>query len=278
VIGVYWQRHMRIGLVGLVAVAATAFASTKGSAQTRLPADQSPAGIQMGVSTNLIPVGSDFAGTQIAVFGTIENPDKFAQVLNEYSIVVTVTGPIDDIVVRRKARVFGVWMNRESRVYRAVPSFYALASNRALPAIADDTVLKENRIGIDNLPLNLLSSGTQTFISPQPEFASSLRRLRREDNLFTEDPTGVVFLGSSLFRATLPIPSNAPIGQYTVSAYLFREGSLIADRSDNFRIERAGFESMMFTLAHVYSYWYGVIAVLAALATGWLASIIFGRN
>lgn len=247
-------------------------------AQTVPSPENLPEEIQMGISTDVIPVSSDFAGTRIAVFGTIENPDKIGQLLNEYSIVVTVTGPLQNVVVRRKERVFGIWINRQSRVYRSVPSFYALASNRSLDAIGDTEVLKENRIGVDYLSLSLYSSGEQTFILPAPEFAGSLRRLRREGDLYFEDPKGVVFLGSSLFRASLPIPSNAPIGDYTVSAYLFRDGGVLASRNGSFKVERAGFERYMYTLAHVYSYWYGILAVLAALATGWLASIIFGRN
>ena len=247
-------------------------------AQTIPSPESPPPTIQMGISADIIPVSSDFAGTHIAVFGTIENADKVAQLLNEYSIVVTIAGPLQNVVVRRKERVLGIWINREARVYRAVPSFYALASNRPLEAIADTATLKADRIGIENLALNLFSTGDQTFALPAPEFSGALRRIRANRDLYTEDTEGVGFLGSTLFRASLPVPSNAPIGEYTVSAFLFRNGGLLASRSGGFRVERAGFESSMYTLAHVYSYWYGIIAVAAALATGWLASIIFGRN
>lgn len=247
-------------------------------AQTKSAEDAPREELQMGISVDVVPVTSEFSGRQIAVFGTIENPDRLAQTLNEYAVVVTITGPVEDIVVRRKERVLGVWMNRSSRVYRKVPTFYALASNRALNAIADEATLRENRIGIDYLSLNLFSAGDQTFISPAPEFASSLRQIRRNKSLFTEDTAGVVFLGSSLFRATLTVPSNVPIGEHTVTAYLFRNGEMLSSRSGHFRVERAGFERYLFTLAHVYGFWYGMIAVGVALATGWLASVVFGRK
>ena len=111
---------------------------------------------------------------------------------------------------------------------------------------------------------------------PAPEFAASLRRLRRERSLYSEDPAGVAFLGSSLFRASMAIPSNVPIGEHKVTAYLFRGGKLLASRSANFDVERAGSERYLYTLAHSYSFWYGVIAVVIALATGWLGSVVFG--
>jgi uncharacterized protein (TIGR02186 family) len=262
-------------LAGLVLLAAsTAFGQTAAQPAAEKPSEE----IQMGISTDTIPITSDFAGTKIAVFGTIENPDKIGQVLNEYSIVVAITGPLENVVIRRKERVFGIWMNRVSRTYRAVPSFYALATNRPLDAVAPVEELRARKIGINNISFNLFSTASQTFILPAPDFANSLRRIREEKSLYTENPKGVVFLGSTLFRATLDIPSNAPIGDYTVTAYLFRDGGMLAKRDGHIRVERAGLEKGMYTLAHVYSYWYGIIAVLGALATGWLASVIFGRN
>ncbi|MEZ5871630.1 MAG: TIGR02186 family protein [Nitratireductor sp.] len=232
--------------------------------------------LQMGISLDTVSVNSDFSGTEIAVFGTIENPDKLAQTLNEYSIVVTITGPVENVTVRRKERVFGIWMNRQNRVYRNVPSFYALATDRNLAAVAPEAVLKEFRIGIDRIPLSLFSTGGVTFTQPAPEFASSLRRVRKEKKLFSEDLSGVVFLGSTLFRANLQLPSNVPIGSHTVTAYLFRNGEMLSSRQGSFKVEKAGFEKFMYTLAHTYGFWYGTLAVIAALVTGWLASVIFG--
>ena len=88
----------------------------------------------------------------------------------------------------------------------------------------------------------------------------------------------MVFLGSSLFRASLQLPSNVPVGRHTVTAYLLREGELLATRSDSFVIEKIGFEKTIYALAHEQSFFYGLLAVLVALTTGWLASVVFGRK
>lgn len=234
--------------------------------------------IQMGLSTDVIPVASDFSGTTIAVFGAIENADRIAQVLNEYSVVVTIEGPREDVVVRRKERVAGIWMNRQARTYRNVPGFYALASNRSLNAVAPDEVLRKLELGIERIPLNLFSGGGQTFILPAPRFSDSLRRLRIDDGLFSEDPGGVVFLGTSLFRATLAIPAEVPIGVHVVTAHLFHDNELLASRSARFVVRKVGFEEFVHTLAFQHGLWYGLAAVFIALATGWLASVVFGGN
>jgi uncharacterized protein (TIGR02186 family) len=253
----------------------TAFATTAGMAQETAEGQEAEL-IQMGISTDVIGLTSDFSGTKIAVFGTIENGNRVALTLNEYAVVVVVRGPPGDYVVRRKERVAGIWVNRSSRTYREVPSFYALASDRPLEKIAGAELLKEHQLGIANIGLRLYSRGAD--ILPAPEFAESLRQLRQDRDLFTEDLKGVEFLGSSLFRATLTIPSDVPVGEHTVTAYLFRNGEFLASRTGTFRVEKQGLEKTLFTLAHRYSLWYGIIAVGLAIATGWLGSVVFGAG
>lgn len=255
-------------------VAAEGVAKTGEGGQQRQETEE----IQIGISTDLIPLTSDFSGTHIAVFGTIENADRIAQVLNEYAIVVVVRGPLQDLVVRRKERVAGIWMNRRARVYRNVPTMYALVSNRALEAVAPRDVLRELELGVENIKLNLYSGGAETFIAPEPDFSASLRRIRQGRQLFTEDSRGVDLLGSTLFRATVVIPPDVPVGRHTVTAYLFRNGEFITSKTGGFAVEKVGLEKFIFTLAHTYGLWYGLLAVVVALATGWLGSILFGRK
>ena len=242
------------------------------------PAEKPVEEIQIGISTDLVPLTSDFSGTQIAVFGTIENADRIAQVLNEYAIVVVVRGPLQDLVVRRKERVFGVWINRAARIYRNVPSFYALVANRGLEAVASEEKLRELELGIQNIKFNLYSAGAETFIVPEPTFSGSVRQIRMERSLFTEAFDRVDLLGSTLFRATVEIPPDVPVGRHSVTAYLFRNGEFITSKTGSFRVEKVGLEKLIYTLAHAYGLWYGVIAVLVALATGWIGSVLFSRR
>lgn len=250
--------------------------------QERPDASQSPPpraeSIQFGISIDSVPVSSDFTGQDIVVFGSIENASRIAQVYNEYAVAVTIRGPMENVVVRRKERIFGIWANRESRVYRNVPSFYAVAASRPVSSIAEQSVLRQVHLGVDNLSLSLFSSGTQTYILPAPEFAGSLRRIRKNEGRFIENEGGVVFLGTSLFRATIRLPSNVPIGTHDVTVYLFRNGELVTSRVGHFEVRKVGFEQWIYTLAHSYSFLYGLMAVFVALATGWLASVIFGNR
>lgn len=275
----HWnKRAVAILVLFVAALAASGGARAQTAEDIREQQEGDSERIQFGISVDTVPLSSDFDGRNIVVFGTMENVDPLAQVYNEYSVVVTIRGPAEDVLVRRKERVVGIWANRQTRRYRNVPSFYAVASNRPLQSIAEHPVLRRYQLGIDNLSLSLFSSGTETFILPAPEFAASLRRIRKRLGLFRENPLGVNFIGSHLFRATLYLPSNVPIGTHDVMTYLFKNGEMIASRAGSFDVLKVGFEKRLFTLAHDYSLWYGVVAVLLALLTGWLGSTVFGRR
>ncbi len=237
-----------------------------------------PEQIQIGISADVVPVTSEFGGASIAVFGDIENLDAQAQFYSRYGIAVVVSGPERNITVRKKQRVLGIWMNRNSRVYAAVPESYFVVSDRPLEELADAPVLRQHGIGNANLSLNLFSIGGVTEFLPAPEFAAALRDLKTRKALFSENPKGVTFLGKSLFRATIRLPSNVPIGLHRVDVYLFKDGKMIATRSGSFRVEKEGFEKTIVMLAQDYSLAYGLIAVLLALVVGWLASVIFNQN
>jgi uncharacterized protein (TIGR02186 family) len=232
--------------------------------------------IQMGISTDLIPVTSDFSGTNVVVFGAIENPNRVAQALDRYSLAVVIRGPGEDIVVRRKERVLGVWVNRQSRIYQSVPSMYLVAASRPLPQLAPPEKLRAQGIGIANIPLTLFFAGQTSQILPAPEFAAAFRTLRTSEGLFAENDDAVDFVGSSLFRANIRVPSNIPIGMHEVTAFLFRNGELLATKSGRFEVRKHGFEDLVYRLAHDYAAFYGLFAVFLGVATGWLASVVFG--
>ncbi len=186
-------------------LALTMLAGRLGGVQAQQAAGESAEQIQMGISTDVIGLTSDFSGTSIAVFGTIENANRVAQTLNEYAIVVVIRGPLGDYVIRRKERVAGIWVNRSSRTYRAVPSFYALTADRPLEKIAEAPLLKEHRARHRQYRRLIYIRAAPTSCL-RPNLPNRCVNSRSRRNLFTEDLKGVEFLGSTLFRATLCHP------------------------------------------------------------------------
>ena len=72
------------------------------------------------LSAHLIAITTAFVGTDVVLFGTTDG---------DGDIVVTVQGPRQDQIVRRKARVAGIWINRDRLAFAEVPGYYAVASS-----------------------------------------------------------------------------------------------------------------------------------------------------
>ena len=236
------------------------------------------ASLQMGVSVDVVPVGSDFNGADIVIFGSIEGAAQDPLYRGEYSVVIKIVGAPETLVIRQKERIAGIWVNNKSENYENVPSYYSVVASRPLSEVAPAGTLKMIGLGIDNLGAIPQQFDEPVFKLQPGEFSDALRRIRRENGLFAEDPKALENLSPTLFRATVSLPANVPIGEHTVTSYLFRDGILLASNENSFRIEKVGFERWIYNLAHEQSLIYGLMAVLMAIFTGWFANVIFRKN
>src|SRR5207249_2287029 len=63
------------------------------------------------LSQHRVMVTSSFTGSEVVLFGGIERDPETSSLRTSYDIAVTVTGPHQSIVVYRKERVLGIWVN-----------------------------------------------------------------------------------------------------------------------------------------------------------------------
>ena len=87
--------------------------------------------VEADVSTRSVSITSNFAGTEILVFGTVENSRQPSPEAGTYDVVVVVEGAASPLTVRKKDRVGGVWINSKEVRFAAVPVYYAIASTRS---------------------------------------------------------------------------------------------------------------------------------------------------
>ncbi len=234
--------------------------------------------LQMGVSVDLVPVSSSFSGRDIVVFGAIEDADQASLYRGEYDVVIEVVGELEEVVVRKKERIGGIWINAAARAYKEVPSYYSVLSRNNLGDVADLSLMSKLGIGIQYLKAKPVDQGDIQQFLTQGEFSTALRRKRIENGLFYEDPEALKQISPSLFRATLYLPPNVPIGLHTVEAHLFHKGKKLDQVSQVFEVRKVGFERWIYDLAHDYSLLYGIICVLLAIFTGWFANLVFRKN
>jgi uncharacterized protein (TIGR02186 family) len=228
------------------------------------------------LSNHQVLVTSSFTGIELVLFGSIERDAKTVSRKGEYDIVVTVAGPRETLVVRRKDHVLGIWTNAESRSFVNTPTYLAVLSNRPVSDIASAELLRRQGIGMYLVPRPELTSGIQS--GEHDIFRDALIRLRQQRKLYVEEPKGVTFLTPNLFRATIRLPAEAPVGTYDVDVRLFADGTELARANSALEVVKVGIEQFIVNAAANHGILYGLFTTLMALATGWFASIIFRKD
>ncbi|MCC6947331.1 MAG: TIGR02186 family protein [Bradyrhizobiaceae bacterium] len=230
------------------------------------------------VSTHRVLITSNFTGTSAVLFGAIEDDGTTVPRPAGYDVVVTVRGPTETVVARRKSRVLGIWVNTESRQFIDVPSYIAVLSNRPPQELGAPEFLRRNRIGLANHTLRQRIGGDFGDVVPQDPFRVAFLRVKMDQGLFHEEPTGLTFITPRLFRATVPIPGIAPTGTYEVETLLLSGGEVIAREATAIEVVKTGFEELFARAARDHGFLYGLATAFLALGTGILANFLFRRE
>lgn len=268
-------RRLALLLAALLALAPAAAALAQ---ETPAPSTGKvdPERLEIGMNTSQIAITPDFSGVDLSIFGAVMNADEGLNSIGEYDIVVTLEGPANDVTVRKKQRVFGVWVNRYSITFKQVPQSYALSSTRRIDGEPGLTPLDAPGIGIDHIqliPTYFLMGGERL-----EEFRDAFRRIQTQTGLYQPDPGEVRFISSTLFQATLKLPANIPNGTHTVRALLFKSGTFLMEKTLPLRVVKTGLEQQLTDAAYRQPLLYGLTSVFLALVTGWSASLLFRRD
>jgi uncharacterized protein (TIGR02186 family) len=231
----------------------------------------------LSLSSDEILIASNFTGADVAVFGAIERDVATVARNADYDVVVTFRGPRGQVVVREKKRWGPFWLNLDQRRYIAIPAYIGVLSNRPLEKIAGPEMLRKLRLGVDAL-VTPQGQRDKIFDLEEPEFRQAMMRLRREERLFAENPSGASFLSPTIFQASARLPGTAPLGRYDVDVTVLADGVPLAKGSGSFLVRKDDLERRVATAAHERGWLYGLAAVAMSILLGWLATVIFRRD
>ena len=232
------------------------------------------------ISARKVEIRYSFTGAQLLLFGAIVYPGGRAP-SRPADIVVVLRGPVQPILVREKQKIALIWMNADSNRFRSAPSFYAVASSRPISTLVDERTAAIYEMGLNNLQL---SPGGGALPEKERRFEAGLLDLRRRHGLYSESPHGVEISGGVLYRATITIPSQVPVGTYTAETFLVdrpspdRPGRVLAAATKDIEISKTGFERYVALAARRHEGLYGLSAVLLSLGLGWAAAAFFRRR
>lgn len=223
------------------------------------------------VSQHEVEVRQGFTGTELLLFGAILNPAG-RRAGEAYDIVVVLKGPSQQIRLREKEQVGGIWINADSTDFRSAPAFFAVASSRPIDEIVDEKTAAIFEFGTDYIQLS--PSG---IIDPETleRFAEGLVDLRRRQRLYSEDPGGVEVSEGVLYQARIDLPSNVATGLYTAETFAVANGRVVASAEAQVLVQKVGFERFIAEVAENEGLAYGLVAVLLSIGTGWVAGRLF---
>jgi uncharacterized protein (TIGR02186 family) len=223
------------------------------------------------LSTHRVLISSNFTGTSLVLFASIEESDATRDNPKKYDVAITVRGPSTTFVTRKKDRILGFWVNYESRRYPETPSYLAVLTNRPPQDFGTRDLLTKYKIGLNfaALPPNILAD---------EEFGQALLRVKKAEGLFHEETNAVTFLTPTLFRATVPIPGTAPTGPYEIDVHVFSNGVLAAQQTTAIEVVKTGFEAFVTQSAREARLDYGLGVAFLAIVVGTVAGLIFRRN
>jgi uncharacterized protein (TIGR02186 family) len=260
------MKHARLALAGVVVFA---LGASPAAAAEKLVSS---------LSSHVVKITPSFTGTELVLFGIVERDTESPPRRNGYDIVATVKGPPETLVVRRKERVVGIWVNTDSRAFVQVPSYLATLSNRPVDSIVQIDVARRLQLGVRRTILRQQIGPDLADVVRDDPFRAAFLRLKESRKLYVEMPHAVTFLTPILYSATVPIPAGAPTGTYNIDLKLFADGALITSGNEPFDIAKEGFEQFVAESAVEHGLLYGLTAAAMAMLTGWLAAVMFRRD
>jgi len=246
----------RTGLLLAAVAGALAWAAETAHAQ-RLIAD---------VSQRRVEITTGFTGAEILLFGATGGVGD---------VVMVVHGPDAPAIVRRKERVLGIWMNRTEVTFEETPAFYRVAASGDLAKSDIETLFATYGIAHDYR--NLGSASSDTPPEELTAFRDALVRLKQESDLYSRQPSEIIFIGERLFRTTIHFPANVPVGTYRVEVFNVSEGHVLNATASILVVNKAGFGATVYDFARDHGAAYGVVAILVALMAGWAAGAVFRK-
>ncbi|HEX2113413.1 MAG TPA: TIGR02186 family protein [Alphaproteobacteria bacterium] len=230
-----------------------------------MPAPVRAQALVADLSDHLIAITAGFAGTDVLLFGATEG---------EGDVIVILRGPEAPVVVRRKTREVGIWVNTERIAFSGAPAFYRVAASRPLDEITNAALRARHQIGVDQLRVVPERELTPTKFN---SFRQGLLRNKMREDLYSDEVGKVSFLGPRLFRTKIYLPANVPPGSYTVEVLLVRNNQVIAAQTTPMFVNKTGIGADVYDFAHRHAAVYGLVAVLIAVSAGWAAGTVFRR-
>ena len=227
--------------------------------------------IVLGLSRDEVAITATFNGSDVMIFGAVKR-DEPAPEGGPLEVIITLAGPMEPVLVRRKERVLGIWVNTDAVEVDAAPSFYAVATSAPMSEALSS--VEDLRYGI-SIPRVIRSVGAPDTVADSETFSEALIRIRAAEGLYQVLDSEVDMEEQTLFRGQITLPAALTEGDYVARIFITRDGVVVDEYDTEIAVYKAGLERWLFELSRNQPFWYGLMSLAIAISAGWLASAVF---
>lgn len=224
------------------------------------------------VSKDHISIRTDFTGESLLLFGAIDT-SVYGPV---DGVVVSLRGPGENVILRKKQKQIGIWVNGKAYEMGPLPGFYAVVSSDDLPALMPIDEQKKRGIGTAGLEANFVSGAVGP--AERAEALAAFIRLKQADGLFAERSDKVEIINDKLFRAEITLPAGMPVGRYVTEFFAYQNGRLVGYQTGDLPVDIVGAGHILNRAAYEMSFLYGLAGVVMAMMMGWGVAVLFRRQ
>lgn len=221
-----------------------------------------------GLSQNRISINTNFDGSEILIFGAVKR--DATPPAGPLQVIVTVEGPSHPVIVRRKDKRFGIWINVDGVEVDQAPVFYAVATSAPWEETLRDVEDLRHKVSI-NRAIRLVGAGSVD----RDAFIDALIRIRGENGLYQTNIGTVDLSEQTLFRTSVRLPANLTEGTYKTRFFLTRDGRVVDTLETAIDVRKVGMERFLFSLSRENPLIYGLMSLAIAIMAGWGASAVF---
>ncbi|WP_171175852.1 TIGR02186 family protein [Ruegeria sp. HKCCD8929] len=236
-----------------------------------LPAFAVEEQVVLGLSQDRVAITADFNGSEILIFGAVKREAPIPEG-DPLEVIVAVSGPSEPVLVRRKEKKFGIWVNTDSVLVDSAPSFYAVATSAPFKEAITDTEDLRHRVSIERA---IRSVGAAMHIRGAQSFANAVVRIRENARLYSIRENTVAVDEQTLFRTSIEMPADLTEGEYSARIFLTRGGMVVSDFTTSIDVRKVGLERILYTMSRQQPILYGLMSLAIAIAAGWGASAAF---
>ena len=197
-------------------------------------------------------------------------------------LVIKITSPEGQQVMKKKGKVAGaLWMNVGTLTFEKTPNLYEMFSTKRVEDILTREERERYTLGyealaghVDVSPVDTASEKTQWF----GEFV----KFKEASNLYKSD-FGTIEMkdlpdGHQEYYILTQWPYQAAPGEYTVSVYAVKNGTVVEQAESHVKVEQVGMVKTLATMAKDSAALYGFLSIGVALSAGFGVGLVFRKG